>query len=274
MNLALWKKALSDSWRQLLASAILLVAFSWLFVWLMSLMPPMRWGALLRLLPGRFQPLWGVPLDLIATPLGQLSILYVHVITLLVCVGWALGRGSDPVSGEITRGTMDLILSLPVRRMTVLVVPAIVASVGAALLVDSVLLGIALGLGTTSFPEEVPLAQFLPGAVNLFAMTFCLMGIAMLVSTFVRDRWRTISIGAGFFIVSLIIEIVARMWEAGAWLGYLSFLSAFQPQRLILMHAETATLGLRYNMTLVGLGLASYAAAVVVFSYRDVPASR
>ena len=36
MNLALWKKAVSDAWRQLAASSVLLLLFSWVFVWLMS----------------------------------------------------------------------------------------------------------------------------------------------------------------------------------------------------------------------------------------------
>jgi ABC-2 type transport system permease protein len=161
-----------------------------------------------------------------------------------------------------------------VWRLTVLVVPTIVATFGAAVLVASVCLGIELGLRTTAFPEQVPLARFLPGAVNLFAMTFCLMGVAMLVSTCSRDRWRTIMIGAAVFIVSLILEIVSRMWERGAWLGYLSFLTAFQPQRLILMPGETASVGLRYDVTLLGLGLASYVAAAIIFTWRDIPTPR
>ena len=67
---------------------------------------------ILKWLPGFVQSLVGVPLETLATPIGQLSILYVYVVTLLVCVGWAMGRGSDSVSGEIARGTMDLILTI------------------------------------------------------------------------------------------------------------------------------------------------------------------
>src|SRR5208337_3512767 len=153
MNRALWIKALTDAWRQLLVSVTILTLFAWLFVWLMSLFPVGGIGMILNLLPGFVEAMIGVPLKLLASPVGQLSVLYVDVVTLLVCVGWALGRGSDSVSGEIARGTMDLILSLPVWRVTVLVVPAIVTTVGSMLLATSVQLGTMLGLASVRFDD-------------------------------------------------------------------------------------------------------------------------
>lgn len=103
-------------------------------------------GMILNLLPGFVEPLFGVPLKLLAGPTGQLSVIYIDVVTMLVCVGWALGRGSDAVSGEIARGTMDLILSLPVWRLTVLLAPAVVTALGSMLLAASVHLGLKIGL--------------------------------------------------------------------------------------------------------------------------------
>ncbi len=101
-------------------SSILLVLFGWLFVWLMSMIPTvMVKGFMRQLLPKTTATLLGVPLDQMATFRGRLTMLYFHVITLLVTIGWAIGRGSDVVSGEISRGTMDLLVSLPVRRAEV-----------------------------------------------------------------------------------------------------------------------------------------------------------
>jgi ABC-2 type transport system permease protein len=172
----------------------LLVLFCWLFVWLMSFFDVGKWQNLLSLLPNFVQPMLGVPLNKLASPAGQLSILYTHVVTLLVCVGWAVGRGSDSISGEIGRGTMDLLLSLPVWQITVMIVPAVVAALGTAVLAASVWVGTALGLSSVRFADPPPLGQFLPGAANLFAMTFCFTGITTLVSSGNRDRWRTISL--------------------------------------------------------------------------------
>ena len=160
MNLALWKKAVSDAWLTLVVSSVLLILFCWLFVWLMSHFDMGAWSTMLNLLPNFVQPMLGVPLAKLATPAGQLSFLYVHVVTILVCVGWAVGRGSASISGEIGRGTMDLLLSLPVWRMSVMTVPAVVATLGAAVLAASVWAGLVLGLLCVKFHQPPPPQEF------------------------------------------------------------------------------------------------------------------
>ncbi len=274
MNRALWLKALKDAWRQLLVSVLLLTFFSWLFVWLMSLFPVGGIGMILNFLPGFVEPLFGVPLSRLASPLGQVSVIYVDVVTMLVSVGWALGRGSDAVSGEIGRGTMDLILSLPVWRVTVLLVPAIVTTLGSMLLAASVQMGITIGLACVHFDDPPAAAAFLPGTVNLFCMMFSFTAITTMVSAGGRDRWATIGIAGGFYILSLIVKLIARMWPNGKRLFALSFLSAYEPQNLILMPDLTGRTALHYNLALLGVGLAFYVAAVLIFNRRDIPGPR
>ena len=84
MNLALWKKAVSDAWLTLVVSCVLLLLFCWLFVWLMSFFDVGAWSRLLNLLPDFVQPMVGVPMAKLASPAGQLSILFAHIITILV----------------------------------------------------------------------------------------------------------------------------------------------------------------------------------------------
>jgi ABC-2 type transport system permease protein len=273
MNSALWRKAVSAAWMQLVVYGVLLVLFGWLFVWLMGLFKLGAWASFLNMLPDFSQRIMGIPIGSLATPTGQISILYVHVITILIFIGWAIGRGSDAISGEIARGTMDLTATLPVRRTALVFVPAVVATIGAVMLAAAIWGGTWLGLLTTGPDPSVSARQFLPGAINLFAMTFCLTGLTAFISSWNRDRWRTISIAVALFVVSLIVKMVARLWEPGAWLKYLSFLSAFDPQRLIVSPEQAWSLSLRYDATLLGLGLAGYLAAAVIFSRRDIPAA-
>ncbi len=271
MNRALWKKAVADALWQLAISSLVLVLFGWLFVWLMGRFHVRAWQTVLGLLPKFVVPMLGVPVADLASQTGQLSVIYVHLVTMLVCVGWALGRGSDSISGEIGRGTMDLILAMPVWRVTVMIIPAVVATVGAAVLALSVWLGTVLGILTVHLDEAVSPARFLPGAANLFAMVFCLTGITTLVSAFGRDRWRTILWSGGIFVVSMVVEMVARMWPEAWQLSYVTFLSLFHPQRLILLRDPSAWMLVRDDLGLLGLGLLCYAAAGLVFWRRDIP---
>lgn len=274
MNLAIWKKAIREAWRSLLVCSVLLILFAWLFVWLMSQFQPSFLGRMLSLIPDFMQKFLDVPIAKLATRTGQFSILFIHVVTTLVCVGWALARGSAPVAGEIGRGTMDLILSLPIWRPTVLLASAVVAAAGSAVLAGSVLAGLGLGLATVEVGEEVALTTFLPGAVNLFFMTFAFTGVTMFVSACSHDRWHTMAIAGGVFIGSVIVKMISQVWSAGRWLRYFSFLSAFDPQSLILMGDENGPSALAYNATLFGLGLVCYLAAAAVLWYRDIPAAK
>jgi len=274
MNRAIWKKAVGDAWLQLLICGLILVAFGWLFVWLMSQIDLGVWGVMVRAMPSFFRRLSDIPIPAMVTSAGRLTILFVHPITLLVAIGWAVGRGSDSISGEIDRGTMDLVLSLPVRRFTVMLAPAVVATVGAFVLAGALLGGIALGLATCEVSGEVSTRAFLPGAINLACMVFCFTGMTTLVSSFGRNRWRTIIIAGGLYVVSFIIEIVRQFWSAGTWLKYGTFLSAFSPRSLILEPEATGLLAWPYNLPLISLGLAAYAVAAIVLTYRDIPAAR
>jgi ABC-2 type transport system permease protein len=274
MNRALWKKAVADAWRQGLVSCLLLFGFSLLFVWLMKQIPAGAFGTMLRWLPDFFRDIVQVPIAALATPLGQLSVLYVHVVTILVCVGWALGRGSDSIAGEIGRGTMDLVLSLPIRRPAVIVAPAVVAALGGSLIVASLWLGAAVGLRLMHFDGGVSPLGLLPGAINLWCMVFCLTGITTLVSSLGRDRWRTIAVAAGVYVLSLIVEMVRRIWKAGDVLKYATFLSAFRPQELILVARPDESIALRCNGALLAVGLLCYLAAAIILARRDIPTAR
>ncbi len=278
MNAALWKKAFSDSWFQLLVTSVLLVLFAWLFVWLMSLFPLGGWTRILQWLPQGIQGFlrsWlGIELVDMASVAGRLSFLYLHVVTHLLLLSWAVGRGSDVVAGGIADGTLEFILTLPVRRVWVVVVPAIVATLGTAVLAASLWAGTWLGLATVTLEEEPSIWIFLPGAVNVFAMAFCVTGVTTLFSSCDKNRWRTIGLAVGFFVVSTILKLIARLWEPGAWLRYFSFLTTFEPHQLILMREEAWSASFAYNAPLLGVGLAAYLAAAIILTWRDIPVPR
>ena len=274
LHLALARKAVADAWLQLAISAAVLVLFAWIFIWLMSLLTIGKWGTMLNLLPNFVQPLLGVSLKDLATITGRLTFLYVHLVTLLVVISWALGRGSDVIGGGIAKGTLELVLTLPVRRATVVLIPAAIATIGCVALAFSVWIGTWIGVKAVGFRGEVSMRQFLPGVVNLAALGFCLGGITTLVSSFDRDRWRTIWLSGGIFVLASIVKLISRLWGAGQWLKYASFLSAFEPQQLILVRLDRWWLTWEFSGTLMVLGLLGYLAALVVFARRDIPVPR
>ncbi len=274
MNWALWKKAIADAYGQLLASCLILIVFAWVFVWLTGQVRLGAWTMILDLLPRFVNRILGVsPADLVSLT-GRLSLLYLHVVPLLVFMGWAIGRGSHVVSGSIADGTLELLLTMPVWRVSVLVAPSVIAALGTVLLGLSLWFGIWLGLLTVPLEGRTSIWAFLPGTINMVALSFCLLGLTTFLSSLDRDRWRTIWAAGALVLVEMIIKMIARLWEPGAWLAYFSFLTPFEPQTLILMGEKGWTLSLQYNGSLLLLGVLGYVGAGLVLSWRDIPVPR
>ena len=108
---------------------------------------------------------------------------------------------------------MDLIATLPVRRVSVVLIPAIVTAAGSALLAAAVMLGTRLGLACVHLEEPVAVLHFLPGAVNLACMTICFTGITTLISAGLRDRWTAFALAGGFYVVELVVKLIADVVE-------------------------------------------------------------
>ena len=271
-NRALWRKAWGDVRLLLGFLTVLLFAFSWLFVYLSSLVELGPLGIFLQTLPPAFEKLSGVPFAAVATPLGRISAAYVDPVVLFGTTIWAIGRGSDAVSGEIGRGTMEMLVAQPVRRLTVLATQAFVTTAGSALLALAVLCGTWAGVATVKLPAAVETSAFVPGVLNLFAMMVFLSGVSTLASSADNYRWRTIGLIGGFYVAELILKVISRLVERLDWLKYLTFATACEPQALVIDTAHAWALSLRYNGALIGLGLAAYALAAVIFCRRDLPA--
>src|SRR5947207_2532793 len=145
----LWLKSIAEVRLLLACLAVLLFAFNWLFIYLSNLVKIGAFGVFLQSLPPAFEDLAGVPFATVATPLGRIAMVYVHPVVIFSGVAWSIARGSDVVSGEIGRGMMEMLLGQPVRRLAVLLVPAVVTTVGTALLVAMCWLGNAAGIANT-----------------------------------------------------------------------------------------------------------------------------
>ncbi len=274
MNSAIWKKTFWDGWSQFAISVLLLFAFAWLFVWLNTLVNLDLWVKFLDFLPPFAVRLIGIPIQALASAPGRISVIFVHIVPLLILMGWAVGRNSELVSGGIANGTLEVLLTVPVQRIHWIWIPAVVWAVQTCLLVGALWLGLIVGLHVVGTAEKISYQAFQPGVVNLICMTFCLSGITAGLSAADSNRWRTIWLATGIFILATIIKMVARLWEPGAWLAYLSFLSAFEPQLLILVPEEAARLAWIYNGSLLGLGLIGYLVAAVLLTRRDIPVPR
>ena len=128
---ALLAKVIGDAKWLFVAIFVLMFFFPWVFLWASGKISlPAFSNFLASALPREWQQLWGVPFSQVATPAGRAALVFVHPLIVFSAAIWTVARGSDCVSGEIGRGTMEMLLAQPVRRTTVYATQAFVTIIG------------------------------------------------------------------------------------------------------------------------------------------------
>ncbi len=123
------------------------------------------------------------------------------------------------MAGRIASGHMELLVASPLRRLELMIAPVVVIVTGAVLLGLALWLGTWIGLSTVRLSNPPEVFDFIPGAVNLTALTICLAGITTLISSLDQDRWRPIWGAMAVTIVAAIVKLIgqARCRAEGGW---------------------------------------------------------
>jgi ABC-2 type transport system permease protein len=272
-NTAIWKKTWGDQRVLVLSLMVLWTGFPWLYIWLSAQIPmPAFQDVLLRAIPKDWQRLSGVPFTEVATHAGRVALAFVDPVVVLAATVWGITRGSDAVSGQLERGTMEMVLAAPVRRVAVFVTQALATTAAAALLCTVLWVAVWAAITLGPWAGKVDPLRFLPAAANVFGLMVCMAGISAGVSAADSYRWRTVGILCGFYVFSILAKLVGRLSSPLWWVGYFSFLNAYEPQRLVGDAAESWRLLAVYDTVLIGAGVIAYAIGAVLFARRDLPA--
>ncbi len=260
MNYALLKKYLRESLLLWLSIAIGLFAFSWFRVWVVSEVDTARFQQILELLPKDWRRFSLVNFDWLVSYLGRTALTLDEPMIVMLIGAWSIVRGSDAVSGELNRGTMEMLLSQPVSRRRIFVQHAMLTVFGLLLLVLLVWLGMSIAVYTTNIDvsqyrafripltqyripltwldpqtQTIPMSdrvhplQFLPGIVNLFSFGFLITGYAMMFSSWDRYRWRTLGFVIGIYFVAALIKVAAMSTATLRWLHWFTFFALYEP---------------------------------------------
>lgn len=252
----------------LLACSAAMICFCWVRVWIVSRIDTGRFKQILELLPGDWQRFVSVDFAWLITYQGRIAIAYDEFIVVACISIWAVARGSDCVSGELGRGTLEMLLAQPISRFAAFVSQALVTVAGTAFIAASAWLGTWLGILTTSAKQEVtaswqlpmplpligkdipiPFAEpktvytpmselvdpnlFVPASLNLFALGLVVAGFSAAMSAWDRYRWRTIGIVVGVYFLQSMAKLAGMAIEELAWLNYLTVFTAYEPELIV-----------------------------------------
>lgn len=261
----LLKKYVNESLLLWGACAAMLVLFCWVRVWIVCQFELQRFEVFLEQLKP-FEKFSPVPLSQLLTYAGSLAMTFDEPVLILCVLVWSIARGSDVVSGEINRGTLELLLSLPIGRVRLMSLHGAVCVAGLLGLCGCVWLGLYLGIQTNSvketstpkielsipfIPIKIPLqvgnsetvlvplrdrvdaSLFLPAVFNLFGFGFVVLAFSVMCSAFDRFRWRTIGIVVSLYVIQLLLFLLSKSSESTGFCAALTFFSCYQPDAIV-----------------------------------------
>jgi ABC-2 type transport system permease protein len=321
MTWVLVRKSVKDLQVPLLVVALLLVGFECLWVkitqrvtgellpMIMGLAAAQRFSAgqveeVLFEGPGRMvRTLMGGESISLTRAMDVLSIGYVHPLVQTILCIWAVGRSAGAITGEIDRGTMELLLGQPVPRWRIILANLLVDAITIPVLCLSLWGGTWLGswvvgpigmeptngplsqLKISLDPETVRIAPALlgPALWNVAALVFAVSGYTMWLSA--RGRFRSRVLGAAILITLLqfLVNVVGQMWDTIEPLRAFTVFYYYQPQQIALhdsWYVPLTPLGNGANLlgrvpvlaVPVAIGIFGYLLALWTLARRDLPA--
>lgn len=259
----LLKKYFQESILLWSALALVLFFFPWVRIWTISQFELTGFAPLIEQFKA-FEKFAPVPLEQFLTYHGIIGITYDEPVVLLCVLTWCIARGTDVISGELNRGTMEMLLAQPIERWKILAGHGLVTITGLILLCLLIYAGVYLGIHTNSTPvataskltlpylewtlsnpfatkqiSQTPLSEladpreFIAATLNLFSLGFAVLGLGVMASSFDQYRWRSIGMVIGMYVLSLLLFILSKSTPSMAIFKPLTFLSAYQPAWMI-----------------------------------------
>jgi ABC-2 type transport system permease protein len=223
----------------------------------------------------------------------MLTIGYVHPLMLTIFCIWAIGRAAGAITGEIDRGTMELLLAQPLSRYRVilahlcvdlLTIPVLCLSLWSGTWLGTWMVGyLQLGTPVTSQELHVDPLNFGPALWNVAVLIFAVSGYTLWLSARGRFRGRVLGLAVLVTLLQFLINLVGQMWDTAGPLRPFTVFYYYQPQQIILQRHWSVELGQVWNSgqpllavnvlaVLLGVGAIGYGLALWTFCRRDLPA--
>ena len=208
----------------------------------------------------------GTELGAVLDPVGLTAFAWAHPVVLALVWAHSLTISTRLPAAEIDRGTIDVLLGLPVSRGRVFVADCCAIAIAATAVLTCVLAGNLLGTAAAP-PEHRPSAAAMAvAAVNGTLLYFAVAALTLFVASLCDRRGKAVAVVLVLVIASFLINFLAPFWEPMEAIEFLSFLYYYRPV-LILVGGEWPVPDL---IILTALTVLFGVAAYWIFRRRDI----
>ena len=197
---------------------------------------------------------------------GILAFGWNHPIAHATGAAVAIVLATRAVAGEIERGTLELVLSQPISRFRYFSGQVAFAACSIILLSLVGAGGTLLGQAVFKF-EAFTLTSMIKLALNYVLLQSAWYGLTLLISVASREGGRVAATGFVLVLVSFLMQVIGKLWQAAAFLLPYSLHTYYSPQTVLVQDILEA----KSVAVLLGVFVATVGAAAWRFQRRDIP---
>lgn len=270
INFALFAKTLRDHRLFIIGGNLLLGTFVVVFLYAINSLPMEHTEVWFKIpwIKSLISSLMGSEISGALNPSGMAAFVFTHPVVLAIVIAFVLSVGSATLVGEIDRGTIDLLASLPISRTQIYV------SVSAALICCGPLFCAALWIGASigrslTGQHEIRMDDLALVASHFFFVYTFLCGMSLGVSAMCSRRSVALGICFGVVLYAFAVNVLSAFWPALKFVTYTSFFRYYAPLKIV----EEQSWQWGSILTLVAAGMVLWVAGLVVFRVRDFPST-
>jgi len=159
---------------------------------------------------------------------GLIGIGYQHPLVLILFMVFAVAVPTGLLTGEVQKGTMELILSRSATKTQAYACAGLLTVVGMFALVLVMFLGTVTATELYNFEENfgepVALYSFFRTAINAGLLASVVGTIALLAAALFRRRHTAVGVVVAYLVVNYFVEVFAHLWP---WMNFLERATLF-----------------------------------------------
>ena len=261
MSIDILTKSLWDTRRSFLGWAIGLAGAAGIYTSSYALIEPMSYEEVIQSFPQELLEAMGW--DEIATPTGYLGSTVFGLVVPILTVIFAIAVGARFLAGDEEAGTMELTLTHPVSRTSLVVQragAAVLAGLGAGVVVSVAVIGLAGPVGL-----DVPISRIIAASfsLGLLAVTFAMLAIA--VGAWIGRRGTVLGVCSAVAVFAYFASTVLTTVDGFEWADKTSLFFYYGGQEIL-----ESGLSVGNMIVLLVVSLVLLVAAVIGFDRRDV----
>jgi len=198
---------------------------------------------------------------------GAVAFGYNHPNVLIFIVIIAIMLPGKHIAGEIEGGTMELLLSLPLKRSTLFISLWLASAIMIFITIVGCWLGTLIGLEIYPQITDIQFVRILQIGFNLWLLMLAINGYSFLISAYSKEGGRSTLRAAGITLLFFFLNYTAKLWADASFLKPVTIFNYYQPQAIMMGKGSL----LMNSGILVGLTLLFLIIAFRKVSLRDIP---